>query len=185
VLALTGVAVAAGRRGRRDSGRAYAFGGAIAATGLGSFIYHGPGGRLAEWLHDATAACLVAFVPVENLRAVRGAPASEALAAYGMSCAAIALLLRIRPSALPYVSTALLLAAVTTQRQALEHRRVTPADRLSAALFAAGALSYVAGRTGSPLCRPDSRMQLHGVWHVLVGAATAAWAYGAFADTSA
>jgi hypothetical protein len=185
VLGSIGLAVAARGRQQLDPRRSCALGAAITATGLGSFVYHGPGGRLAEWLHDATAACLVAFVPVENLRALRGVSVSGALAAYGMSCAAIALLLRVRPSVLPHLSTALLLAAATTQGRALRHRPATPAERLSAALLAAAAFSYAAGRTGSPLCRPDSRLQLHGVWHVLAGAAAAAWANGAFADTSA
>ncbi|KUI22634.1 hypothetical protein AU193_20830 [Mycobacterium sp. GA-1285] len=48
----------------------------------------------------------------------------------------------------------------------------------AAAIFALGLAAYAAGRTGSPLCRPDSLWQYHGVWHVLSGAAggLAAWA---------
>lgn len=32
---------------------------------------------------------------------------------------------------------------------------------------AAGLVTYAAGRTGSRLCRPDSVLQLHGIWHGL------------------
>ncbi|KUI21022.1 hypothetical protein AU192_11225 [Mycobacterium lehmannii] len=48
----------------------------------------------------------------------------------------------------------------------------------AAAVFALGLAAYAAGRTGSPLCRPDSLWQYHGLWHVLSGAAAglAAWA---------
>jgi hypothetical protein len=42
-------------------------------------------------------------------------------------------------------------------------------------VFALGLAAYAAGRSGSPLCRPDSLWQYHGAWHVL-SAAAAAWA---------
>jgi hypothetical protein len=41
-------------------------------------------------------------------------------------------------------------------------------------VFVLGLAAYAAGRSGSPLCRPDSLWQYHGVWHVLSGAA-AGW----------
>jgi hypothetical protein len=40
-----------------------------------------------------------------------------------------------------------------------------------AVVFALGLSAYVAGRSGSPLCRPDSLWQYHGAWHVLSGVA--------------
>jgi len=48
----------------------------------------------------------------------------------------------------------------------------------AAGVFALGLVAYAAGRSGSPLCRPDSLWQYHGAWHVLSGAAAglAAWA---------
>ena len=47
-------------------------------------------------------------------------------------------------------------------------------------VFALGLAAYAAGRSGSPLCRPDSLWQYHGAWHVL-SAAAAAWAARAMA----
>ena len=44
-----------------------------------------------------------------------------------------------------------------------------------AGVFALGLAAYAAGRSGSPLCRPDSLWQYHGAWHVLSSAA-AGWA---------
>nr|WP_090339075.1 hypothetical protein [Mycolicibacterium malmesburyense]CRL67199.1 hypothetical protein CPGR_00319 [Mycolicibacterium malmesburyense] len=50
--------------------------------------------------------------------------------------------------------------------------RQRPAVCIGAAgVFALGLAAYAAGRTGSPLCRPDSWWQFHGAWHVLSGAA--------------
>lgn len=45
----------------------------------------------------------------------------------------------------------------------------------AAGVFALGLAAYAAGRSGSPLCRPDSMWQYHGAWHVL-SAAAAGWA---------
>jgi hypothetical protein len=50
----------------------------------------------------------------------------------------------------------------------------------AAAIFAFGIAAYAAGRSGSPLCRPDSVWQYHGAWHVL-SAAAAGWAARAMA----
>ncbi|MBO0677495.1 hypothetical protein JRC04_08480 [Mycolicibacterium sp. S2-37] len=45
----------------------------------------------------------------------------------------------------------------------------------AAGVFALGLIAYAAGRSGSPLCRPDSLWQYHGAWHVL-SAVAAGWA---------
>ena len=50
----------------------------------------------------------------------------------------------------------------------------------AAGIFALGLAAYAAGRSGSPLCRPDSLWQYHGAWHVL-SAAAAGWAARAMA----
>jgi hypothetical protein len=50
----------------------------------------------------------------------------------------------------------------------------------AAGVFALGLAAYAAGRSGSPLCRPDSLWQYHGAWHVL-SAAAAGWAAWAMA----
>ncbi|BBZ14772.1 hypothetical protein [Mycobacterium branderi] len=49
-----------------------------------------------------------------------------------------------------------------------------------AGVLAVGLAAYAAGRSGSPLCRPDSLWQYHGAWHIL-SAAAAGWAAPAMA----
>ena len=69
----------------------------------------------------------------------------------------------------------LLIAAVAGNRRF--HRRsvlpgVTRVRLLT--LLSIGAVAgsaYVFGRTGSPLCDPDSWLQLHGVWHIATAVA--------------
>lgn len=38
---------------------------------------------------------------------------------------------------------------------------------IATAVFAVGLGAYVAGRSGSPLCEPDSIWQFHGAWHII------------------
>jgi len=54
-------------------------------------------------------------------------------------------------------------------------RRRRIAHRIVSAALAAGLTGYVLGRTGGPLCRPDSLLQPHALWHVLTAVAMAAW----------
>ncbi|WP_006243464.1 hypothetical protein [Mycolicibacterium tusciae] len=41
----------------------------------------------------------------------------------------------------------------------------------AAGILAFALLAYAAGRSASPLCRPESLLQFHGAWHVLTAAA--------------
>lgn len=45
----------------------------------------------------------------------------------------------------------------------------------AAGLVAVAGLSYLGGRTGSPTCRPESALQLHGLWHLGTAAAATLW----------
>jgi hypothetical protein len=55
-------------------------------------------------------------------------------------------------------------------RRALRRRR-----EVAAGATVVGLAGYVLGRTGAPTCRPTSRWQWHGLWHVAGAVATAAW----------
>ena len=43
------------------------------------------------------------------------------------------------------------------------------------AALAIGVTAYLLGRTGAPLCRPDSLLQPHALWHLLTAVAMAVW----------
>lgn len=64
------------RRGRgRDarSRRAHTvYGLALASNGIGSFAFHGPGGRAGRWLHDVAVDATLATVAVQGTLTVRG-----------------------------------------------------------------------------------------------------------------
>jgi hypothetical protein len=65
-------------------------------------------------------------------------------------------------------------------RRARRERPVNRAAyRAALAVTAAGLACWLAGRTGSPLCDPDSPLQGHAAWHLLSAAALALWAEAA------
>jgi predicted membrane channel-forming protein YqfA (hemolysin III family) len=67
------------------------------------------------------------------------------------------------------------LAVVYVVGLALTVRRRPRMWLAAAGILAMALIAYAAGRSGSPLCRPESLWQYHGAWHVLTAAA-AAWA---------
>ncbi|WP_099041249.1 hypothetical protein [Mycobacterium neglectum] len=63
------------------------------------------------------------------------------------------------------------LAAVCALGLARTARRRPRMWMAAGGIFAIALIAYAAGRSGSPLCRPDSLWQYHGAWHVLTAAA--------------
>jgi hypothetical protein len=78
----------------------------------------------------------------------------------------------------PIVAALVTCAAVPIRRLARRRSPIAPSGaryaRVAAATLGAGLVAYLLGRTGSALCRPDSLLQLHGLWHVLMAVALAA-----------
>jgi hypothetical protein len=171
------------RRGaRRDAGsrrEALAFGLAVAAAGAGSVDFHGPGSSAARWLHDAGLAAAVSFVAVHDLAGLAGArrrvvPAWAAVAGAG------GVLLALAPGAGGALAGALGLAVAAGEVAARGRRagwspRQRAVWRGGVAALAVGAACWWLGRTGGPLCDPDSPLQPHAAWHLLTAFALAAW----------
>ncbi len=57
------------------------------------------------------------------------------------------------------------------------------AFRVACIAAAAGVVAYVLGRTDAPLCDPQSPLQLHALWHVLIAVALAALGAALWAPT--
>jgi hypothetical protein len=104
------------------------FGASIIATGVGSFLYHGPQPPHADAAHDASILILLSQVIVYE------------------------------------------------GRGRLMKRPPEPRSfRLAVASLGIAAVLFAFGRTSSPLCDPDSPVQLHGAWHVVVALSLAAY----------
>ena len=104
------------------------FGASMIATGVGSFLYHGPQPPHADAVHDASILILLSQVVLYE------------------------------------------------GRDRLMRRPPEPKSfRVAVAFFGIAAVLFALGRTSSPLCDPDSPVQLHGAWHVLVALSLAAY----------
>lgn len=144
---------------------------AMVATGLGSFLFHGPMPPGSQWAHDVSLGWLLIVVGATGTRWQRLA-GWPALAALGV-------LLALVPGA------ADLLAAVTATVVigSLLWRDRTPRTWWALGLLALGAGVGRLSATGGPWCVPESVFQGHGFWHLAAAGAVALWATGEPAGT--
>lgn len=142
---------------------------ALAATGAGSFLFHGPMPPGSQWAHDVTLAWVLLVM------ATWDTPAERAGRLPGLALLAVAF--AIAPAAGDPVSAILAVAAVG---------RLLARDRSigtlgPAALAGTTALVGRLGATGGPLCNPDSLLQPHALWHLGAAAAVTWWGLSASA----
>jgi hypothetical protein len=171
------------RRGARpdEAARreALAFGLAVAAAGVGSVDFHGPGSPAARWLHDAGLTAAVSFVAVHDLAGLAG-PRRPVIPIWAAVAGAGGALLALAPGAGGALAGTLGLAVAAGEVAARGRRagwspRQRAAWRGGVAALAVGAAFWWLGRTGGPLCDPDSPLQPHAAWHLLTALALAAW----------
>jgi hypothetical protein len=175
---LVGRGLRAGPGGRPVPGRGgtVAFGLAVAAAGVGSVDFHGPGSPAARFLHDAGLCAAVSFVAVHDLARLAGAR-RLAVPAWAATAGAGGLLLGLLPRAGGALAGALgLLVGAGEVAVARRRPRGGAAYRAGVAALAVGAACWWLGRTGGPLCDPDSPLQGHAAWHLLTASALTAWA---------
>lgn len=160
-------------------GRYWWFTAAVAANGVGSGLYHGPGWPGSGWCHDVAAVAVPVFVAVDGLGGVRGWD-DRLVTRVGLTATAAAAVAVLSP---PGTGIAMVTAvAAAGLAEAMVARRLGRRSGLRAgrvvvvAALAAGVSAYLLGRTGGPLCRPDSLLQPHALWHLLTATAMVAWA---------
>lgn len=134
-------------------------GAALVATGLGSFLFHGPMPGTAEWVHDMTLSWLIVLI------ASIGQPWEGWTRLPGL--VALGLLFALAPAAADPVAVGLTVIAVVLLL--MRDRSLATLGPLG--LLAATAILGRLGATGGPMCDPASLWQPHGLWHV--GAALA------------
>ncbi len=167
-LALVARAGRAPRAGRPagDPTAESALGWAAVAAGLGSAAYHGPGTRPGRILHDSTLLTMLGALIVADVSRVTGRPPRRGLYAALPGVAVAAAVSRWSMPAQVIAGSGAAAAEVVRVRGA---RGGPGRDRRAVAeslVAAGGALGHVLGRTGGPLCRPDSIWQAHAAWHV-------------------
>lgn len=130
---------------------------ALALTGIGSFLFHGPMPPGSEWAHDVSLAWLIVVVGAGGTRFEKfgGWPSLVGLAAIFA-----AFRLAADPVAVGLTVIALVLVL----------RRATPAVWWGISLLAVGGIVGRLSATGGPWCRPESWLQGHGFWHLAAAA---------------
>jgi hypothetical protein len=169
-VAGAGLLAVARRRPMRRRPATTTLGWSLVAVGAGSIAYHGPGGVVGRWAHDASLLAMTGLIALADVHEELGTAPAPAEVAAVSAVAAVA--------AHPCTSGAAQVATAAGALGAEIHRAIALGDAdggrhgvLATALFAAGLVLQVLGRTGRPLCRPDSRLQAHAAWHVLSAAA--------------
>jgi hypothetical protein len=166
------------------------YGLALAGVGVGSIAFHGPVPPGARLLHDLTIAAVLAVIAARNLGVLakwgRKRVMGSALATIVVVGAVMALAPDLGNALTGVVGVAAVVTEVIVYRAG--HRRFSRrlARLLSAIvlLLAFAGIINVLGRTGGPICDPDSYFQGHAVWHLLTAAAFMVYGYAAFSPAS-
>jgi hypothetical protein len=180
------------RRDRATRAALIVFSVAVGANAVGSFARHGPDPAWAAWAHDVAIMAVLLFVPIHALaRVLAWRPAVE-FGAYAAGLVTVGLGLAAIQGASDPVAGTLAAGAVVGEVGVFSRERRGPAlaDRVGSsaargnvvarsvglAAIALGGVAFLLGRTGSPLCTPESLFQWHALWHVLAAVALAAYA---------
>ena len=129
-------------------------GAALIATGIGSFLFHGPMPAGNEWVHDVTLSWLILTVA--------GLDESWEKWTRLPGLAAIGIAFAIAPVAADPVAVVLTIIAMVL----VLRRNGLSATIAPVALLAVVGILGQLGATGRPLCDPESLFQWHGLWHV-------------------
>lgn len=136
---------------------------ALSILGLGSFAFHQAPGFFSGWL-DGFGVALVALAIIDDRWSHNFAVVVRSVVVALVAVLTLPTVLR-GPLGLVLMIVAIVMVV-----------RTTPPRWILAGLVTggAGAALYVLGRTGGPLCHPDSLVQPHAAWHVLAAAAIVA-----------
>lgn len=152
------------------------FGSLLVATGLGSFLFHGPQPAASQFLHDITFLATLWLLAFMNLSDTSGWWRSLSWAGFAVGTAAVAVMLLAFPGSTNFLAGALLIVLVGSD--VLIHVKSGVVGWWYTTSIVAVAIAvglFILGRSGSPLCDPDALWQGHGGWHILAAAALGAY----------
>ncbi|MEO1064692.1 MAG: 1-acyl-sn-glycerol-3-phosphate acyltransferase [Actinomycetota bacterium] len=150
---------------------------ATIAEGVGSIAFHGAPGDGAQLVHDLALVAMLAYLAGWHLVRARGAASADraavvaAVAAAVVGAAVHGVLSEIATVGSGVLVGVILLAEVLARRQGLP--AVWSAGPL--ALAAVAGVTWILGRTDSPVCDPSALTQPHALWHVLSALLVLVW----------
>jgi hypothetical protein len=175
------------RRSRAHRRELLVFGAAIASNAVGGLLYHGDLDPATRAVHDVAIVAVLAFIAVFDVARLtdRGWPWTwRAFAAsLGLLAAAIVVLPGAQYVVFGVVGAVIVgaeIADYVRERPKLRGIAKRRLARLGAVLsLGLAATAFFVGRSGAPLCRPESAMQWHAIWHALAAVTMALYAYSA------
>lgn len=137
---------------------------ALLATGVGSFLFHGPMPPGAQWAHDVSLAWLLVAVGAFATRwaAWAGWPALLGIGATLWVVPAVA-------DPLAGIGAVLAIGGILWRRR-------TPRTWFALGLLGLGAVVGRMSSSEGPWCNPDTLFQGHGFWHLAAASAVVIWA---------
>jgi hypothetical protein len=174
------IAVTVARPTRERNG-SLVYAGCLVAVGLGSVAFHGPQISGSQIMHDLPILLTVLFMANHDRLILRPDSGRELVTFAGVALVALGLAVAIPVVVAPLtigVAAVVLIAEVVIYRRRLRPFNIERQRRGSIALAvtaAVGGASWLLGRSSSPLCDPDSVLQLHGLWHMLSAVVFALW----------
>jgi predicted membrane channel-forming protein YqfA (hemolysin III family) len=186
------IVLRAARREPEERGASASFGAAMAIVGLGSLLLHGPDPSWGLWFHDLSGLAVLLLVAGLDVGLLLGWSVRSRLLAVGAGLVVLGLALAAIPSSTVPIAWVLAPAAGLSElmvlraraRSSVEPERSTRSWVVAASTLLLAAGAYLLGRSGSSLCNPQSVLQWHAVWHVLVAISAAAFASASFAGRS-
>lgn len=142
------------------------------ATGGGSVVSHGPAPVWGGIVHDAPLVGILALVAVDALSDLLGRQLSW-MWWVGPTLAALAVSELGAPALIGAQTTITVLAVGASLLRCAKCPAIRRPILTAGLLLGTGALIGTLARSGMPLCRPESLLQGHAIWHVL--AALSVW----------
>lgn len=157
----------------------YVTAGLFILTGFGSFLYHGPQWAGSLFAHDITFLAVLAVIAGTHITLALGRNERTAWTAVGALIAVYVAVLLVWPTATNFLTASAVVLLVVGDVP-LHRNGGLDARWYTAALVLIGlaVVFLVLGRSGAPLCDPESLFQPHGLWHIFSAAALGAYVVG-------
>ncbi|NHZ71264.1 MAG: hypothetical protein GWP18_06440 [Proteobacteria bacterium] len=144
------------------------FGLLMVATGAGSVMFHGPQGQGSQFVHDVTFLLAALFLAVINVSTAMSWTRSRRWIFFGIGSAVIAGALLVSP---PITNLLMVILVMSLIGSDVTLHRVSSRGSwwyVTSVVAISGAIAmFMLGRTGGPMCDPDSLFQGHAMWHML------------------
>ncbi len=148
---------------------------ATGVEGVGSVLFHGRSGDVAHALHDIPLFVIFGYMVGWHVGRLVGRPPSGSVLGAAVGLVGGGALWLIDPGSTSVIVGLSLVVIVVADLLARRRRLVTIGSPGIITLATVAVASWALGRSDSPLCEPESPLQLHALWHLLSALLILAW----------